>query len=145
MSVLQLYPDSLHAVLTCRAGAFPVQLLRRPREGEGGPCTALPLRAIYRQLQHISTLPPADTAHDASAICELSSLPRRDWHTAREKIQKKGGATAASLEVMESAILAVSLEDGPAPTDLASTLNAVRLGGRGWKCLRYYDKVGREL
>ncbi|XP_063075757.1 uncharacterized protein si:ch211-256m1.8 isoform X2 [Engraulis encrasicolus] len=42
---------------------------------------------------------------------------------------------------MESAILAVSLEDGPAPTDLASTLNAVRLGGRGWKCLRYYDKV----
>ncbi|KAL2100644.1 hypothetical protein ACEWY4_002405 [Coilia grayii] len=136
---IKLYPDSLHAILTCRAGVFPVQLLHRP--STGGPFTALSLAAIYSQLQHISSLPAADTHHDASAICDLSSLPRRDWHGAREKIRKMGGPTAASLGVMESAILAVSLEDGPAPTDLASTLNAVRLGGRGWRCLRYYDKV----
>lgn len=102
---------------------------------------AVSLVDIYKQIEHISNQPAAGTEQDASAICALSSLPRRDWHGMREKILKRGGPTAASLELMESAILAVSLEDGPAPSDVASTLNAVRLGGKGWNCLRYYDKV----
>ncbi|KAG5279565.1 hypothetical protein AALO_G00079160 [Alosa alosa] len=136
---IKLYPDSVHAILTSRAGAFPIQILHRP--SAEGPFTALSLGDIYDQIEHISNLPAAGTEQDASAICALSSQPRRDWHSVREKILKKGGPTAASLDLMESAILAVSLEDGPAPPDVASTLNAIRLGGRGWNCLRFYDKV----
>ncbi|XP_076122815.1 peroxisomal carnitine O-octanoyltransferase-like [Alosa pseudoharengus] len=140
---IKLYPDSVHAILTSRAGAFPIQILHRP--SAEGPFTALSLGDIYDQIEHISNLPAAGTEQDASAICALSSQPRRDWHSVRERILKKGGPTAASLDLMESAILAVSLEDGPAPPDVASTLNAIRLGGRGWNCLRFYDKVGKRF
>ncbi|XP_048105906.1 uncharacterized protein LOC125298960 isoform X2 [Alosa alosa] len=136
---IKLYPDSVHAILTSRAGAFPIQILHRP--SAEGPFIALSLGDIYDQIEHISNLPAAGTEQDASAICALSSLPRRDWHGLREKILKSGGPTAASLNIMESAVLAVSLEDGPAPPDVESTLNAIRLGDRGWNCLRYYDKV----
>ena len=37
--------------------------------------------------------------------------------------------------------MALSLEDCNPPSDLADTLNAVRLGGGDGSCLRYYDKV----
>ncbi len=57
------------------------------------------------------------------------------------EILNAGGEAAVSLEMMESAILAVSLEDNPAPADLANMLNAVRLGEKGGRSLRYYDKV----
>lgn len=137
----QLYPDSLHAILTCRTGVYPIQILHKPRAG--APLTALPLGDIYHQLELVNNQPAAGKDHDASAICSLSSLPRRDWYGVREQILKKGGPTADSLNLMESAVLALSLEDGPAPPDMASTLNAVKLGAKGWSCLRYYDKVSK--
>ncbi|KAI4889606.1 hypothetical protein NFI96_014626, partial [Prochilodus magdalenae] len=136
---IKVYPESLHAIVTCRGGIFPIQILRSP--GAGGTATALPLLDIYTQLAHVVRLPDAQAAQDPSTICGLTALQRQTWHAIRQEILKGGGEAAESLEVTESAILALSLEDGPAPTNLADILNAVRLGGADGKCLRYYDKV----
>lgn len=83
----------------------------------------------------------ATPEQDPSIICGLSSLHRQAWHSVRMDILKAGGEASISLEMMESAILAVSLEDCPASADLAEMLNTIRLGQKDGKCLRYYDKV----
>lgn len=86
--------------------------------------------------------PSAGKQNDPSAICSLSALERKTWAAIREEILGKGGAAAASLGLMESAVLTLCLEDCNAPSTLADILNAVRLGGGGDSpCLRYYDKV----
>ncbi|XP_017563561.2 uncharacterized protein LOC108433477 [Pygocentrus nattereri] len=136
---LKVYPESLHAIVTCKGGIFPIQILRNP--GAEGAVTALPLLDIYTQLAHVYSLPAAEAVQDPSTVCGLSVLHRQTWHAIRKEILKGGGEAAESLEVIESAILAVSLEDCPAPTNLADILNAVRLGGADGQCLRYYDKV----
>lgn len=82
---------------------------------------------------------------DLPVICSLSALERKSWAVYREKIQEQGGEALTSLEVMESAILALCLEDCDAPSELADVLNAVRLRGGGDNpCLRYYDKVYKQ-
>ncbi|XP_037393572.1 uncharacterized protein LOC119263211 [Pygocentrus nattereri] len=134
-----VYPESLHAIVTCKGGIFPIQILRNP-DAEGA-VTALPLLDIYTQLAHVMSLPAAQATQDPSTVCGLSVLHRRTWHAIRKEILKGGGEAAESLEVIESAILALSLEDCPAPTNLADILNAVHLGGADGQCLRYYDKV----
>ncbi|KAL1277747.1 hypothetical protein QQF64_024420 [Cirrhinus molitorella] len=136
---LKIYPDSLHAILTCRGGIFPIQILWQPSSGES--LSPLPLNDIYTQLTHAMSHPAAALEQDPSTICGLSSLHRQAWHSVRMDIINAGGEAAVSLEMMESAILAVSLEDNPAPADLANILNAVRLGQKDGRCLRYYDKV----
>lgn len=79
---------------------------------------------------------------DPSIICSFSALERKAWAAIREEILEQGGEAAASLGLMESAVLTLCLEDCNAPSNLADILNAVRLGGRGnGPCLRYYDKV----
>ncbi|KAG1936526.1 isoaspartyl peptidase/L-asparaginase [Pimephales promelas] len=136
---LKTYPDSLHAILTCRGGIFPIQIVWKPSSKES--LSALPLNDIYAQLVHAMRHPEAPPEQDPSVICGLSSLHRQAWHSVRMDILKAGGEAAVSLEMMESAILAVSLEDQPAPADLAGILNTVRLGEKDSRCLRYYDKV----
>ncbi|XP_072530494.1 uncharacterized protein [Salminus brasiliensis] len=136
---IKVYPESLHAIVTCRGGVFPIQILRNP--GTGGAVSPLPLHDIYAQLAHVMCLPAAQATQDPSTICGLSALHRQTWHAIREEILKGGGEAAESLEMMECAILALSLEDCPAPASLADILNAVRLGGADGQCLRYYDKV----
>lgn len=86
--------------------------------------------------------PRAEEQNDPSAICRLSALERKTWAATREDILKKGGDAAASLELMESALLTLCLEECDAPPNLADFLNALKLGGGGdGPCLRYYDKV----
>ncbi|XP_065133953.2 uncharacterized protein [Paramisgurnus dabryanus] len=136
---LKIYTDSLHAILICRGGIFPIQILWRPSSGE--PPSPLPLNEIYTQLVHASSHPAAAPEQDPSIICGLTSLHRQVWHAVRMDIIKAGGDAAITLQRIESALLVVSLEDGPAPDDLADTLNVVRLGERDGQCLRYYDKV----
>lgn len=86
--------------------------------------------------------PSAEKENDPSMICSFSALERTAWAAIREQIQGQGGEAAASLRLMESAVLTLCLEDCNAPSNLADTLNAVRLGGgRNSPCLRYYDKV----
>ncbi|XDV13600.1 hypothetical protein PO909_001978 [Leuciscus waleckii] len=136
---LKTYPDSLHAILTCRGGIFPIQIVWKPSARES--LSAVPLNDIYAQLMHAMRHPEAPPEQDPSVICGLSSLHRQAWHSVRMDILKTGGEAAVSLEMMESAILAVSLEDHPAPADLAEMLNTVRLGEKDSGCLRYYDKV----
>lgn len=101
----------------------------------------MPLLKLYTQLAHVIHLPTASTVQDPSTICGLSALNRKAWYAVREEILKAGGEAAGSLGVMDSAILALSLEDCSAPVDLANTLNVVRLGVGNSQCLRYYDKV----
>lgn len=137
-----MYPESLHAIVICQGGVFPIQIIQSC--SEAGKVLPVPLVTLYTQLAHILHLPTASTVHDPSTICGFSALNRKAWYAVREEILKAGGEAAGSLGVMESAIVALSLEDCAAPVDLANTLNAVRLGGGNSQCLRYYDKVCRE-
>ncbi|CAN9505162.1 unnamed protein product [Ophioblennius macclurei] len=137
---IKVYPDSLHAVITCAAGAFPVDILWRP--STGGPASARSFVDIYSQLAQVTDRPGAEKHSDPSAVCCLSALERKTWAGIREKILEGGGAAVTSLGLMESAILTLCLEDCDAPSELADVLNAVRLGGKGdGPYLRYYDKV----
>lgn len=86
--------------------------------------------------------PRSEEQNDPSGICSLSALERKAWAATREDILKRGGEAAASLELMESALLTLCLEDCSAPKDLADFLDALKLGGgSSSQCLRYYDKV----
>lgn len=119
-----------------------MDILGRP--STGGLVSARPFVDIYNQLAQVMDQPRAGTLNDPSAICSLSALDRKVWATTREEILGKGGETAASLRLMESAVLTLCLEDCKPPSELADTLNAVRLGGGGGEgslYLRYYDKV----
>lgn len=136
---IKVYPDSLHAIITCAGGAFPVDILWRP--STGGPLSARPFIDIYDQLAQVIDQPRAEKQNDPCAICSLSALGRKAWATTREEILRQGGDAAASLGLMESAVLTLCLEDCNAPSELADILNAVRLGGGDSPCLRYYDKV----
>lgn len=135
----QVYPDSLHAVITCAAGVFPIDILWRPCTG--GPISARSFIDIYNQLAQVVTQPSAGSQNDSFTICSLSALERKTWASIREEILGQGGPAAASLEIMESAVLTLCLEDCNAPSELADILNTVRLGGGESPCLRYYDKV----
>lgn len=87
-------------------------------------------------------LPRAGKQNDPSIICSLSTLERKSWAALREEILKQGADAQKSLELMESAILTLCLEDSDAPSEMADILNAVRMGGGGdTPSLRYYDKV----
>lgn len=134
-----MYPGSLHAIVICQGGVFPIQIMKSC--SEAGKISPVPLPNLYTQLEHVMHLPTASAIHDPSTVCGLSALNRRAWYAVREEILKAGGEAAESLGVMESAILALSLEDCSAPVDLADILNVVRLGGGNSRCLRYYDKV----
>ncbi|KAK7926033.1 hypothetical protein WMY93_008343 [Mugilogobius chulae] len=135
----KIYPDSLHALVTCAAGVFSVDILER--SSPGGPRCARSFTDIYSQLAHVLDQPSVGVPDGALTVCRLSSLERKTWAGIREQILGQGGETAASLEVMESAVLTLSLEEKDAPTELADILNAVRLGTEEGTCLRYYDKV----
>ncbi|KAK2894082.1 uncharacterized protein si:ch211-256m1.8 [Channa argus] len=137
---IKVYPDSLHAIITCVGGVFPVDILWRP--STGGPISARSFIDIYNQLAQVMGQPSAEKQNDPSAICSLSALQRTTWASIREQILEEGGEAAASLGQMESAVLILCLEDCNAPSELADILNAVRLGGGGGiPFLRYYDKV----
>ncbi|KAL0992483.1 hypothetical protein UPYG_G00093910 [Umbra pygmaea] len=131
---IKVYPDSLHAIAISPGGVFQVNILQRPTPG--GPLLPLPFPDIYSQVAQVMSRPRAAKNNEPSAICGLSALERRAWGAVREGILEAGGVAAASLGLMERAVLAVILEDCHPPADLAETLNALRLGG-----LRYYDKV----
>lgn len=119
---------------------FPVDIL--VRSGSGGPVSARQFIDIYDQLVQVMEQPTAGKQNDPSIICSLSALQRKVWAATREEILEQGGDAAASLGLMESAVLTLCLEDCNAPSELADILNAVRLGGGGDRpCLRYYDKV----
>ncbi len=140
----QVYPESLHAIITCVGGVFPVDILWRPNAG--GPVSARSFSDIYNQLAQVMDRPRAGKENDPSVICSLSALERKAWASTREEILRHGGEAAASLGLMESAVLTLCLEDCNAPSELADILNAVRLGAGGDSpCLRYYDKVEFEL
>uniref|UniRef100_A0A3Q1H6M5 Si:ch211-256m1.8 n=1 Tax=Acanthochromis polyacanthus TaxID=80966 RepID=A0A3Q1H6M5_9TELE len=137
---IKVYPDSLHATITCVRGVFPVDILCHPNNG--GPVSARSFIDIYNQLAQVMTQPNAGKQNNISAICSLSALERKAWAVIREEILEQGGAAATSLGIMESAVLTLCLEDCNAPSELADTLNAVRLGAGGVNpYLRYYDKV----
>uniref|UniRef100_A0A146P7J7 Isoaspartyl peptidase/L-asparaginase n=2 Tax=Fundulus heteroclitus TaxID=8078 RepID=A0A146P7J7_FUNHE len=137
---IKVYPQSLHAIITCAGGAFPIEILWRP--STGGPVSARSLTEIYKQLAQVMELLGAGKQNHPPVICSLSTLERKSWAALREEILNQGGDSQKSLELMESAILVLCLEDGDAPPEMADVLNAVRLGGgRDSPCLRYYDKV----
>uniref|UniRef100_A0A3P9M1Q0 Isoaspartyl peptidase/L-asparaginase n=1 Tax=Oryzias latipes TaxID=8090 RepID=A0A3P9M1Q0_ORYLA len=136
---IKVYPDSLHAVITCAGGAFPVDILRRP--SAGGPVSAKSFTEIYTQLAQVMDQPRAGEQNDPSVVCTLSALERKSWAAVRGEMLEHGGEALASLELMESAVLILCLEDCDTPSELADVLNAVRLGGGGGRpFLRYYDK-----
>ncbi|XP_048871294.1 uncharacterized protein LOC125742897 [Brienomyrus brachyistius] len=136
---IQVYPESLHAILLCTGGIFPIQILHQSNPGE--PMSPLSVNDIYTQLAEAARRPGVARGLEPSPFCSLSALPRQEWCAMREKIQAGGEAVATSLGRMESAVLAVALEDCSAPASLAETLNVVRLGRGEGHCLRYYDKV----
>ncbi|XP_077476109.1 uncharacterized protein LOC144089108 [Stigmatopora argus] len=135
---IKVYPESIHAIITCVGGVFPVDILQR--SSTGGPLFARSFTDIRKQLAKVVNQASTEEQNSALGICSLSALERKAWADIREEIMEKGGVSAASLEIMESAVLALSLEDCSAPSELADILNVVRLGEDG-PGLRYYDKV----
>lgn len=113
------------------------------RSCAGGALSAQSFQDIYTQLAHVIHQPRAAKENDPSAICSLSGLDRKAWAASREEILERGGDTAASLGLMERALLALSLDENDAPSEMAAILNALKLGvgGQQSPCLRYYDKV----
>lgn len=139
-SYAQVYPKSIHAIIISVGGMFPVDILHR--SSTSGKVSPRSFHDIYNQLSRVMEQPRAEEQHDPSAICSLSAMERKAWAASREEILKRGGEAAASLELMESALLTLCLEDCSAPPDLADFLDALKLGGGSRsRCLRYYDKV----
>ncbi|XP_037111702.1 uncharacterized protein LOC119125375 [Syngnathus acus] len=137
---IKVYPESIHAVITCVGGVFPVDILRR--SDTNATLSARSFPDIYNQLAQVVDRSDTGNHNDPLAICRLSALERKSWAAIREDILDKGGVSAASLKLMESAVLTLNLEDSDAPSELAEILNVVRLGGKAdGPCLRYYDKV----
>ena len=137
-----MYPDSLHAIVTCVGGVFPVDILSRGSDGLMHP---LPVSDIYHQLALAMSYASSSGQSNAPVICGLSALDRKSWAALREEIMKQGGVAAGSLGLMESAVVALSLEDCDAHPEMANILNTVRLGAGDGPCLRYYDKVTSGL
>lgn len=136
----QVYPKSIHAIIISVGGIFPIDILQH--SSPSGKRSPRPFHDIYKQLSYVMEQPRSDEERDPSAICSLSAMERKAWAATREDILKKGGEAAASLELMESALLTLCLEDCSAPPDLADFLDALKLGGGSRsQCLRYYDKV----
>lgn len=135
----QVYPESLHAIIICVGGVFPIDILHRP--STGGAVSARSFSDIYDQLAQVMDQPRAEKQSDPSAICSLSALERKVWAVIREEILEQGGGAAASLGLMESALLTLCLEECNAPSELAGILSALKMGGGDSPCLRYYDKV----
>ncbi|XP_030205691.1 uncharacterized protein LOC115538007 [Gadus morhua] len=135
---IKMYPDSLHAIVTCIGGVFPVDILSRGSDGSMRP---LPVSDIYHQLAQAMSHTASSGQRHAPTICGLSALDRRSWAALRGEMVKQGGLAAGSLGLMESAVVALSLEGCEAPPEMANILNTVRLGGGDGPCLRYYDKV----
>lgn len=140
-SHFQVYPNSTHAIVVCGGGVFPIDIMSRPCDG--GALSARSLRDIYDQLASVMDQPRAAKENDPSVICGLSALGRKAWASSREEILEQGGDIAASLGLMERALLALCLDESNAPPDMAAILNALKLGGGGKESpgLRYYDKV----
>ncbi|XP_053708149.1 uncharacterized protein LOC128751268 [Synchiropus splendidus] len=135
---LKVYPESLHAIVICPEGVFPVDILSH----SGGTKTARSVADIYSQLVKVEAAARCGKQNGHSSICSFSAQRRRSWAAVRDKVLESGGAAAASLEVVEGAVLALCLEDSDAPAELADTLNAVKLGRKdGGPTLRYYDKT----
>nr|XP_015215084.1 PREDICTED: uncharacterized protein LOC102687500 isoform X4 [Lepisosteus oculatus]XP_015215085.1 PREDICTED: uncharacterized protein LOC102687500 isoform X4 [Lepisosteus oculatus] len=138
---IKVYPQSLHAVLFHAGAVFPVNILSR--SVEGGSLSPLPLPEIHRQVSEV--LRHADLDRSAQVpICSFSGLQRRVWYALRRTLLEQGGSAVAQvMEVLESAVVALVLEDGHPPPDPADALNALKLGkgSEGGHYFRYYDKV----
>lgn len=113
------------------------------RPCDGGALSARPFCDIYNQLVGVMEQPRAAEENDPSVICSLSALGRKAWAASREDILEQGGDAAASLGMMESALLALCLDESNAPPEMAAILNALKIGvgGKASPGLRYYDKV----
>ncbi|CAM9286463.1 unnamed protein product [Lampetra planeri] len=131
---LQVYPDSLHAIITCVGGVFPIEILQR---STGGSVAARSFTDIYNQLAKVVDRPRAGKENNPTAVCSLSALDRKTWASIREEILVKGGAAAASLgmslmEGVECGVGNVYAQDQLAVTYLGKT-DKVRivLNGKG--------------
>ncbi|KAJ3600516.1 hypothetical protein NHX12_031497 [Muraenolepis orangiensis] len=139
---IKIYPDSIHAIVLCVGGVFPIDIMSHSSSSGGdGPISPRPVSDIYNQLAQARSHISCNKQNNAPVICGLSALGRKSWAALREEILKQGGTAAESLGLMESAVVALSLEDCNAPSEMANILNTVRLGGGDGPCLRYYDKV----
>ena len=140
-----MYPDSIHAIVLCVGGVFPIDIMSRSSSSSSsssdGPMSPRPLFDIYNELAQAVSHASSTKQSDAPIICGLSALERKSWAALRQEILKQGDTAAESLGLMESAVVALSLEDCNAPPEMASILNTVRLGEGDGPCLRYYDKV----
>jgi len=139
-----MYPDSIHAIALCVGGVFPIDIISRSNSSDG-PMSPRPVSDIYNQLaQAMSHTGSTKQSHNP-VICGLSAMDRKSWAALREEILTQGGTAADSLGLMESAVVALSLEDCNAPPEMENILNTVRLGGGDGPCLRYYDKVNNGI
>ncbi|MGH0174326.1 UNVERIFIED_CONTAM: hypothetical protein FKN15_074883 [Acipenser sinensis] len=131
---IKIYPDSLHAALLYRGSAFPLQLLSQA----GDP---LPLPQIHSQLLGAVRTPPGASLPLPASPCSLTALERPAWHALREALLSRGAG--GSLRTLESAVLALALEDCPSPDprDPAAALTSIRLGSPETRGMRHYDKV----
>ncbi|XP_058875397.1 carnitine O-acetyltransferase-like [Acipenser ruthenus] len=131
---IKIYPDSLHAALLYQGSAFPLQLLSQA----GDP---LPLPQIHSQLLGAVRTPPGASLPLPASPCSLTALERPVWHALREDLLSRGAG--GSLRTLESAVLALALEDCPSPDprDPTAALTSIRLGSPETRGMRHYDKV----
>lgn len=125
--VLKQYPDSKHVVVQRGANFYTFDVLR----ADG---TAVPHAQIEANIRAILALPLPDATTPAVSL--LTTLDRNTWADAREKLLKIDGQNKQTLEVIDSAMFAVSLDD-TAPDGLVDESHCM-LHGTGEN--RWFDK-----
>jgi carnitine O-palmitoyltransferase 2 len=123
---LQSYPASRHVVVQRGADFYALDVL----DGKG-EAVARPL--LQAQLAAILAAPPSANP----PLGALTTLPRDTWAQARQALVQRSGLNATALELVDSALFAICLDDS-APTTLNEQSRCMLHGLRRCCCCCCY-------
>ncbi|XP_072020391.1 carnitine O-acetyltransferase-like [Amphiura filiformis] len=126
---LSTFSESRHVVVLHKGSAYKVDVI----QANGQPLSA---EEIYQQLRAVTMARREDAS---PSIAPFTALDRPTWASMRESLIQRGASE--SINVMESAILALSLEERTAPDTRSEVIEATRLGNNVPQQARYYDKT----
>lgn len=122
------YHESRHAVLLYKNSAFRVDILSSSDD-------LFPIQEIYNQIASIVKY--NGVFHQE--ISNYTALERNMWSNIRSTLME--GDSQKSLEIMETAIVAIALDDCEELKGTQEIVDYIRLGSKGISCMRYYDKI----
>jgi len=117
-----------HIVVFCRGNIYLLELI----SGDGHPHS---LKDIEKGLETIVDA-SLDEQSTGRSLGHLTTLPRTDWARARKALQQTSQGNAFNLELIESALFSVHLEDQK-PDDNLTACQQLLAGNSG---NRWFDK-----